>query len=122
VDSTLFDEQYNTFHSFGYAVEPQTGTSVVGNAEGFREHKGESVWTARDLDYKRKRSTAEAKAKRAAAEEASRAAAEALENGEAWSLVARAPWAEKVRSRSVHLGFCMCILPPSILCTPNGVD
>mmetsp|Transcript_27077 Transcript_27077/g.48257 ORF Transcript_27077/g.48257 Transcript_27077/m.48257 type:complete len:581 (-) Transcript_27077:109-1851(-) len=95
VDSTLFDEQYNTFHSFGYAVEPQTGTSVVGNAEGFREHKGESVWTARDLDYKRKRSTAEAKAKRAAAEEASRAAAEALENGEAWSLVARAPWAEK---------------------------
>lgn len=58
---------------------------------------GESVWTARDLDYKRKRSTAEAKARRAAAEEASAAAAEALRNGEAWSLVARAPWAEKVR-------------------------
>lgn len=58
---------------------------------------GESVWTARDLDYKRKRSTAEAKARRAAAEAASAAAAEALANGEAWSLVARAPWAEKVR-------------------------
>uniref|UniRef100_A0A061R092 Pre-mRNA-processing factor 17 n=1 Tax=Tetraselmis sp. GSL018 TaxID=582737 RepID=A0A061R092_9CHLO len=95
VDSTVFDEQYSTFHSFGYAVEPQTGTNIVGCTDGFKDHKGESVWTVRDKEYKRQRTTAEAKAKRAAQEEASRAAAEALANGEAWTLVSRAPWADK---------------------------
>lgn len=60
---------------------------------------GESVWTVKDSDYKRKRSTAEVKAKKEAQEAAARAAAEALANGEGWSLVTRAPWAEKAPSR-----------------------
>ena len=34
-----FDDQYNTFHSYGYAVAPG-GQAIVGDPHGFGEHKG----------------------------------------------------------------------------------
>ena len=35
----MFDEQYNTFHSFGYGVEP-SGHGFVGDADALQRHKG----------------------------------------------------------------------------------
>ncbi len=34
-----FDDQYNTFHSYSYAVAPE-GQGVVGDEEAFAEKKG----------------------------------------------------------------------------------
>jgi pre-mRNA-processing factor 17 len=39
VGSFVFDEQYNTFHSFGYGVEP-SGHGFVGDADAMQRHKG----------------------------------------------------------------------------------
>ena len=41
VGSFVFDEQYNTFHSFGYGVEP-SGHGYVGDAEALQRNKGAS--------------------------------------------------------------------------------
>jgi len=39
VGSFVFDEQYNTFHTFGYSVEP-SGHGCVGDADALQSHKG----------------------------------------------------------------------------------
>eukprot|EP00240_Pyramimonas_obovata_P007446 CAMPEP_0118921158 /NCGR_PEP_ID=MMETSP1169-20130426/527_1 /TAXON_ID=36882 /ORGANISM="Pyramimonas obovata, Strain CCMP722" /LENGTH=183 /DNA_ID=CAMNT_0006861833 /DNA_START=214 /DNA_END=761 /DNA_ORIENTATION=- len=46
-----FDEQYNTFHNYGYAAEP-SGAGVVGDVERLKQHGGCTVYDAR---AKRKR-------------------------------------------------------------------
>jgi pre-mRNA-processing factor 17 len=37
-----FDEQYNTFHQYGYAAEP-SGQGFVGDFERMKQHEGEFV-------------------------------------------------------------------------------
>jgi pre-mRNA-processing factor 17 len=39
-----FDDQYNTFHSYGYAAAPQ-GATVVGDQESFEQRQGSTVFS-----------------------------------------------------------------------------
>lgn len=86
--SFAFDEQYNTYHSMGYAAAP-TGQGLVGQAAAAA---GGTVY----VPAAKRRKTAEEKA--AAAEEKKRLQEEAAAqwaSGQPFSLNVRAPWAEK---------------------------
>ncbi|CAI9105830.1 OLC1v1004845C1 [Oldenlandia corymbosa var. corymbosa] len=54
IESFVFDEQYNTFHKFGYAADP-SANNIVGDADALQENGGLSVYNVRQNDHKRKR-------------------------------------------------------------------
>ncbi|BDA47701.1 Pre-mRNA-processing factor 17 [Coccomyxa sp. Obi] len=83
-----FDDQYNTFHSYSYAVAPG-GQGVVGDEEAFAEKKGESVYTMAG-QAKRRKTTAE----RRAEEEQKKAERGEADPDEPWVLQVRQPWAD----------------------------
>lgn len=88
MSSFHFDDQYNTFHSRGYAVAP-AGQAVVGDAVAFKEHAGESVLVGGNT-AKRRKTTAEKK------EEAARKAeVQGVVPDEPFQLLTRQPWADK---------------------------
>ncbi|MEW5301226.1 MAG: hypothetical protein WDW38_004777 [Sanguina aurantia] len=84
-----FDEQYNTFHSFGYAQAP-SGEGLVGDMTGHKEHGGDNVFSA----PKRQKTTAEKKAE--ALRKLERLTElEAQQPDQPYSLQVKQPWANK---------------------------
>ncbi|CAM6126034.1 unnamed protein product [Calypogeia fissa] len=60
----VFDEQYNTFHTYGYAADPatRTGSNVVGDLEAVQKLNGASVYNLPQTEHrKRKKETKEEK-------------------------------------------------------------
>ncbi|KAL5723752.1 hypothetical protein ACHQM5_007109 [Ranunculus cassubicifolius] len=57
VASFLFDEQYNTFHKYGYAADPSgsNGNNVVGDLERFKETDGKSVYNIPQHEQKKRK-------------------------------------------------------------------
>lgn len=85
-----FDEQYNTFHSYGYAQNP-TGTGFVAHREGTsRPMDAETVYT---LSSKRQRTEGGAAA--AAATAAQKQPAQVFDPTQPFALKTRQPWADK---------------------------
>jgi len=96
--SFAFDEQYNTFHSYGFAAAP-TGQGTVGaSKEAAASAAAAGAGAGEETVYgnaaKRRKTTAErkeaAERKAALAEEAQRRPADAP-----YELLTRQPWAEK---------------------------
>lgn len=83
-----FDEQYNTFQSFGYAADPG-GAGTVKNAKGAAAEAAAGEQTVFVNAPKRQRTDKGGGGGRAAA------AAQAFDPSVPFSLVARQPWAEK---------------------------
>ncbi|KAK3283548.1 hypothetical protein CYMTET_8758 [Cymbomonas tetramitiformis] len=52
IHSFSFDEQYNTFHNYGYAAEP-SGQGLVGSQGRLEEHEGCTVYDVPDRKRKR---------------------------------------------------------------------
>ncbi|KAJ4823304.1 hypothetical protein Tsubulata_026954 [Turnera subulata] len=57
IDSFVFDEQYNTFHKYGYAADPSAseGNNYVGDLDALRENKGISVYNIPQRDQKKRK-------------------------------------------------------------------
>eukprot|EP00775_Hariotina_reticulata_P008921 gene8921-9098_t len=86
--SFSFDEQYNTYHSYGYAAAP-TGQGVVGATQ---DAAAGSVYG----NAAKRQKTTEEKAEAAARKQAlQQEAQQQLEAGEPFTITNRAPWAEK---------------------------
>ncbi|PKU84117.1 Protein Mut11 [Dendrobium catenatum] len=54
IHSFLFDEQYNTFHKYGYAADP-SGLSYVGDLETLERNEALSVYNIPQQEQKRRR-------------------------------------------------------------------
>ncbi|KAK8948223.1 hypothetical protein KSP40_PGU013557 [Platanthera guangdongensis] len=54
IQSFLFDEQYNTFHKYGYAADP-SGLSYVGDVETLERNQAFSVYNIPQQEQKRRR-------------------------------------------------------------------
>jgi len=85
----IFDEQYNTFHSLGYAHAPGGG-GLVGSDEAFKTHGGETIFG--NL-AKRQKTTAERKAEAARKEEERN---QPFDPTAPFTLKQKQPWASKV--------------------------
>lgn len=57
INSFLFDEQYNTFHKYGYAADPSgsMGNNYVGDLERLKETDGMSVYNIRQSEQKKRK-------------------------------------------------------------------
>lgn len=75
-----FDDQYNTFHSRGYAAAPETA-AMVGDQDSIQQHKGDTAYAAEGI--KRRKTAAEA------------ASGAVLDPQGRWTVAQRQPWADK---------------------------
>ncbi|KAF9605973.1 hypothetical protein IFM89_021299 [Coptis chinensis] len=57
IEPFLFDEQYNTFHKYGYAADPSamSGDNMVGDMEKMKENDGISVYNISQSEQKRRK-------------------------------------------------------------------
>ncbi|XP_050206396.1 uncharacterized protein LOC126656006 isoform X1 [Mercurialis annua] len=57
IDSFLFDEQYNTFHKYGYAADPSgsEGNNYVGDLDALNKNDGISVYNIPQNEQKRQK-------------------------------------------------------------------
>ncbi|XP_038713980.1 pre-mRNA-processing factor 17-like isoform X2 [Tripterygium wilfordii] len=57
IDSFVFDEQYNTFHKYGYAADPSAsaGNNFVGDLEALNQNNGISVYNIPQQELKRRK-------------------------------------------------------------------
>ncbi|XP_057528777.1 uncharacterized protein LOC130807543 isoform X2 [Amaranthus tricolor] len=57
IDSFVFDEQYNTFHKYGYAADPSASAvnNYVGDFDALEKNKGVSVYNIPQSEQKRRR-------------------------------------------------------------------
>lgn len=57
INSFLFDEQYNTFHKYGYAADPSgsMGNNYVGDIERMKETDGMSVYNIPQSEQKKRK-------------------------------------------------------------------
>lgn len=57
IDSFLFDEQYNTFHKYGYAADPSAseGNNYVGDLDALQKNNGISVYNIPQHEQKRRK-------------------------------------------------------------------
>ncbi|KAJ8451640.1 hypothetical protein Cgig2_018274 [Carnegiea gigantea] len=57
INSFVFDEQYNTFHRYGYAADPSASAanSYVGDAEALQKNNAVSVYNIPQSEHKRRR-------------------------------------------------------------------
>ena len=70
IASFMFDEQYNTFHAYGYAADPGglTGSNIVGDAAAVGLNDGASVYNLPQHEHRKQREVNKSK-KRAREEE-----------------------------------------------------
>lgn len=54
VEPFVFDEQYNTFYKYGYAVDP-SDNNFVGDMDTFHKSGGESVYNIQQSERKRRK-------------------------------------------------------------------
>ncbi|ONH97024.1 hypothetical protein PRUPE_7G165100 [Prunus persica] len=56
-ESFIFDEQYNTFHKYGYAVDPSSsaGYNYIGDFEALQKNDAVSVYNIPQHEQKKKR-------------------------------------------------------------------
>ncbi|GAB2220491.1 hypothetical protein Droror1_Dr00008145 [Drosera rotundifolia] len=54
IESFVFDDQYNTFHKYGYAADP-AGREYVGDVEALERNDGVGVYDMRQSEQKRRR-------------------------------------------------------------------
>ncbi|CAA7014614.1 unnamed protein product [Microthlaspi erraticum] len=54
IGSFVFDEQYNTFHKYGYAADP-SGLNYVGDMEALKQNDGGSVYNIPQSEQKRRK-------------------------------------------------------------------
>lgn len=59
ISSFIFDEQYNTFHKFGYAADPSAdvGNNIVGDSEALRLNEGASVYNLPQREHRKRKTT-----------------------------------------------------------------
>lgn len=43
IDDHVFNEQFHTFHSYGYAIDPAAQNRIVGDKANLKEHEGIKV-------------------------------------------------------------------------------
>ncbi|OAY34556.1 pre-mRNA-processing factor 17 isoform X1 [Manihot esculenta] len=57
IDSFVFDEQYNTFHKYGYAADPSAseGNNYVGDLDALKKNDGISVYNIPQHEQKRRK-------------------------------------------------------------------
>ncbi|KAF6175865.1 hypothetical protein GIB67_003353 [Kingdonia uniflora] len=57
IDTFLFDEQYNTFHKYGYAADPSgsSGVNYVGDMDALAKNDGISVYNIPQSEQKRRK-------------------------------------------------------------------
>lgn len=57
IASFVFDEQYNTFHTYGYAADPatRTGSNVVGDLEAVKKLNGASVYNLPQTEHRKRK-------------------------------------------------------------------
>ncbi|KAF9623016.1 hypothetical protein IFM89_035997 [Coptis chinensis] len=57
IEPFLFDEQYNTFHKYGYVADPSamSGDNMVGDMEKMKENDGISVYNISQSEQKRRK-------------------------------------------------------------------
>lgn len=53
----MFDEQYNTFHTYGYAADPAglVGTNLVGDLEASLKNEGATVYSLRQKEQRKRK-------------------------------------------------------------------
>ncbi|BBM98947.1 pre-mRNA-processing factor 17 [Marchantia polymorpha subsp. ruderalis] len=101
IASFMFDEQYNTFHTYGYAADPAAsiGNHVVGDLEAVKKLDGASVYNLPSHEH-RKRKLEKKAANKADHDE------ETVENPESedWLLKnSKSPWAGKKEGLQAEL-------------------
>ncbi|KAG0484261.1 hypothetical protein HPP92_008340 [Vanilla planifolia] len=100
IHSFLFDEQYNTFHKYGYATDP-SGLSYVGDLETLERNQALSVYNIPQQEQKRRRvgiKTAEAEEDGSSAAASAEASDPSVNNpaSEEWLRQNRqSPWSGK---------------------------
>jgi len=57
IEPFMFDEQYNTFHRYGYAADPSAslGTHIVGDFESLKRNDGASVYNLPQREHKKQK-------------------------------------------------------------------
>ncbi|GBG86853.1 hypothetical protein CBR_g42136 [Chara braunii] len=57
IDPCLFDEQFHTFHAYGYAADPCSaeGLKLIGSQLSVEEHGGASVFTTAQWEHRKRR-------------------------------------------------------------------
>uniref|UniRef100_A0A0C9QWX3 Pre-mRNA-processing factor 17 n=1 Tax=Wollemia nobilis TaxID=56998 RepID=A0A0C9QWX3_9CONI len=58
IEPFMFDEQYNTFHRYGYAADPSASLSdnnIVGDMEALKRNQGLSVYNLPQREHKRRK-------------------------------------------------------------------
>ncbi|KAH9328139.1 hypothetical protein KI387_000247 [Taxus chinensis] len=57
IHSFMFDEQYNTFHSYGCAADPSApvADSIVGDLESLKRNDGLSVYNLPQREHKKRK-------------------------------------------------------------------
>ncbi|KAH7437259.1 hypothetical protein KP509_05G062500 [Ceratopteris richardii] len=71
ISSFIFDEQYNTFHRFGYAADPSAdvGNCIIGNSELAKNLDNASVYNLRQSEHRKRKAERKSDIKEAEGEE-----------------------------------------------------
>lgn len=105
IEPFIFDEQYNTFHKYGYAADPSAsaGNNYVGDLEALEKNDGISVYNIPQHEQKRRKIE---KKKESESEENEDVDAEEVQNPatDTWLLKnKKSPWAGKKEGLQTEL-------------------
>lgn len=104
----IFDEQYNTFHKFGYAADPSAnvGNNIVGDSEALKANAGASVYNIPQHEHRKRKSTRKLEKREGEAEEDEEMDQEETLNpaSEVWLLKnSKSPWSGKKEGLQTEL-------------------
>ncbi|MCO5596381.1 hypothetical protein L7F22_050442 [Adiantum nelumboides] len=109
ISSFIFDEQYNTFHRFGYAADPSAdvANNIIGNGELAKVNDTASVYNLRQSEHRKRKAQRKAEKKEDQSDE--EMDAETVENtqnpaSELWLLKnSKSPWSGKKEGLQTEL-------------------
>jgi len=108
IEPFMFDEQYNTFHRYGYAADPSAslGTHIVGDFESLKRNDGASVYNLPQREHKKQKLEKKMLHKEEEEEEEKKKVGEEVDNpaSEEWLKKNRqSPWAGKKEGLQTEL-------------------
>jgi len=108
IEPFMFDEQYNTFHRYGYAADPSAslGTHIVGDFESLKRNDGASVYNLPQREHKKQKLEKKMLHKEEEEEEEEKKVGEEVDNpaSEEWLKKNRqSPWAGKKEGLQTEL-------------------